>query len=132
MTHTAQTLTRRMIPVLAVAALLCAGPVASAHASGPVASAARSCSLAGSYSKLGPTYAYQLRVLHTTCATGKRVIRAWDTCRKRSGGRRGHCHHRVLHYACTESRSTGFASFVARVHCHYGIRRVSWVYNQNF
>ena len=78
-----------------------------------MASAARSCSLAGSYSKLGPTYAYQLKVLHTTCATGKRVIRAWDTCRKRSGGRRGHCHHRVLHYACTESRSTGFASFVA-------------------
>jgi hypothetical protein len=123
---------RRVLPALAVAAALCAGPVASAQADGPVASAARACSLAGSYSKLGPTYAYQLKVTATSCSTGKRVIRAWHSCRLRSGGRKGHCHHSVLHFACTEARSTGFASFVARVRCHSGVRRVSYVYNQNF
>lgn len=131
MTATFHPLARRI--ALAAAALLCAAAPAPAQAAdAPVASAARACSLAGSYSKLGPTYAYQLKVTATSCTTGKRVIRAWHTCRLRSGGRRGHCHHRVLHFACTETRSTGFASFVARVRCHSGIRRVSYVYNQNF
>jgi hypothetical protein len=113
----------------AAAALLAAGAATPSHAAEPVAQVASSCSLAGSYGKLGPTYAYQLKVTRTSCATGKKVIRALHNC---TGGRRGHCHHRVLGYACSEKRSYGVSQFDSSVHCSRGSRHVSYVYSQNF
>jgi hypothetical protein len=114
---------RRAALALAGAVLLAAAGASPAHA--------RSCSLAGDYGKLGPTYASQLRVSNTSCSTGKKVIRALHSCDISHGGRRGHCPHRVLGYRCSERRSYGFASFDASVRCTRGTRRVNYVYQQN-
>ena len=89
MAATAHSLARRLALVLAAAGLLAVGVATPSQATGPAASASRTCSLAGSYRTLGPTYANQLRVTGTSCSTGKNVIRAWHNCRLAQGGRRG-------------------------------------------
>lgn len=122
----------RLVLALSVAALASAAVVpAHGAAASPTAHASRSCSLAGSYRSLGPTYVTSLSVRNTSCATGKRVVRAYYRCRIASGGRRGRCHHRVLGFRCSERRSSSPVQFDARVTCSSGSRRVTHVYTQN-
>jgi hypothetical protein len=103
-----------------------------AGAATPGAQAAKHCST-GSGRGLGPTYAFRLSVSHTSCRNGRRLIRAYNSCRRHHGGRRGHCRG-VLGYRCSEHRFNQLkgVSFDAKVRCSKsGGRRINHTYTQN-
>lgn len=114
-----------MLRALAAAAL-------AATALAPSASAAtRNCDVqrdAGSY---GVTYVTSLKVTGTSCASGKKLIRAFNRCRKASGGIKGRCNRTVLGYRCRESRTAIKTQFSSKVTCRNGTRRVVFTYTQN-
>jgi hypothetical protein len=115
-----------------VAAFALAAAASSAGARQVAAHAASTrCSLRGAYTKLGPSYVTSLRVDHTSCHFGKRLVRDYDKCRRRSGGARGRCHSKVLGYRCTERRTGISVQFDAKVTCARGDRRVRFTYVQN-
>ena len=98
----------------------------------PASAEAKRCLGSRGSRSLGPTYVLQITVTHTSCETGKRVVRAYDRCRRRHGGAKGRCPSRVLHYRCTEGRRrTSPVQFDAPVSCRYGARRVKFTYTQN-
>ena len=97
----------------------------------PVAHAARACSLAGKYMSLGPTYVEQLNVSRTSCATGVKVIKAYNRCRLKAGGVKGYCRPRVLGFRCSEKRSSGPVQFIASVRCTSGRQVVTFSYSEN-
>jgi hypothetical protein len=107
--------------VLAVAAL--------AATAAPAAASYHRCSI-GDGSGYGVTYLTSLRVNHVACSTGRRVVRAYNRCRRASGGVKGHCHHRVLHYRCRERRGYGVGQFTAAVRCTRGTKGVKFTYTQ--
>src|SRR6266513_3983108 len=93
----------RSSALIAALALVTALVAASAAgAAGPTGQASRNCST-GSGRHLGPTYAFQLSVSHTSCRNGKKLIRAYNDCRHRHGGKKGHCGG-VYGYHCSERR----------------------------
>jgi hypothetical protein len=120
----------RVFILLAAIALLAAVPAGSG-AGAPGAQASRACST-GSGRGLGPTYAFRLSVSHTSCRNGRKLIRAYNSCRHRHGGRRGHCSG-TLGYRCSERRfNKSRLSFDATVKCRKGGgRRINHTYTQN-
>ena len=85
---------------LLVLALVTAG---GAVAGSPQARAAGNCHLSTYEQRhLGATYVTSLRVRKTSCRTGKKVVKAFNSCR---GSARGRCHHKVRRYSCSEKRS---------------------------
>ena len=97
----------------------------------PAASASTRCSVARDGRKLGPTYTTSLTVSGTSCASGKRLVRAYYSCRKRHGGVRGRCTTRVSGYRCTERRANAIPTqFDATVRCARGSARVVHRYTQ--
>jgi len=125
---------RRIAPLL-VAGLLSAGFAAPAQA-------ATTCKLSVRASQsLGPTYVVTsrtsgtpgYRVTRTSCTTGRRVVKAFHSCRLRKG-KKGRCTTRVLGYSCTDRRDPGLASdfsFDGDVVCRRGDARVTHHYTQN-
>ena len=115
--------------LLAALALLALATAATAVATGPQAHAAGGCHLS-SYEQrhMGATYVTSLSVKHTSCSNGKAVVRAFNKCRK---GPRGHCHHRVRHFSCSEHRSGISVQFNSTVNCSRGSKRVHFTYTQN-
>ena len=114
--------------LLAAIALLAALPPA-AGADGPTAQASKGCGV-GSGRGLGPTYVLKLSVRGTSCRNGKSLVRAYNSCRRRNGGRDGRC-GRALGYRCSESRyNKSRQSFDARVRCKKGGRRINHTYTQ--
>jgi hypothetical protein len=111
---------------LALASTIVALAAAAALPSS-AAAAYHGCSIGdpGSY---GATYVTSIGVRHVSCATGKRVIRAYHHCRRASGGADGRCHHRVRHFRCTERRTVGHGQFTAKVTCTRGSKRVRHTY----
>lgn len=106
----------------------CLGLAAAAPAvTRPVANAARTCS-APAYP--GSGYFTSLSVSHTSCATGRKVARAWYFCRI-AHGPAGRCHRRVLGYSCHETRQSIPTEIDARVRCRRGVRRVTHTYQQD-
>jgi hypothetical protein len=105
-----------------------AAAIASAQ---PIARAASRCSLVGKYQKLGPTYAEQLSVSHTNCTTGVNVIKAYNQCRLKAGGLKGHCHGKVLGFSCTEKRYPGPIQFIGKAKCTSGRKLVTFTYSEN-
>ena len=114
----------RLTLVLSTLALAAAAALPSS-----AAAAYHRCSIgdAGSY---GTTYVTSIGVRHVTCGKGKRVIRAYHKCRRASGGADGRCHHRVLHFRCSERRTKGHGQFTAKVTCTRGSKRVRHTYTQ--
>jgi hypothetical protein len=113
--------------LVAAVALLVAAPAGSA------ASSLKTCSIEGKERRLGTTYVTTLRVRGVSCATGERVVRAFQRCR-RAKGVRGRCARRVLRYRCTETRpsdETIPTQFTGHVTCRRGTERVTHVYQQN-
>jgi hypothetical protein len=104
--------------------------VVAAAGAAPAQASYRSCNISGRQTTFGPSYVTSLAVRHTSCATGKRVVRAFHRCRKANGGKTGHCRHRVLHYRCTEQRGYGHGQFTGKVTCTRGSRRVRHTYTQ--
>ncbi len=118
--------------VLLVAALSLVAALyvpAAASAAGPQAQAAKKCRVSSDLKKYGPTYTYKLNVRGTSCANGKKLIRAWDRCRRRNGGYGKGC-ARVSRYRCSERRyaklNKPYKQYTTDVSCRRGGRRVSF------
>jgi hypothetical protein len=95
------------------------------------ARAAVSCDLHKDGRKLGTTYVTSLKVEHVSCAKAKRVVKAFNACRKANGGVKGHCVKRVLDYRCSETRGASIPTqYSARASCKTGSRVVSFRYTQ--
>jgi len=77
-----------------------------------------------------PTYNLSLKVRGTSCATGKRVMKAFHACRSARGYR---CTKKVLRsWSCTGKRTTSIPTeFDGSVTCTNGSRRVDSTYQQN-
>jgi hypothetical protein len=113
-------------------AVLALGTAGTAVASSPQAHAARSCSLSPYQQRhLGASYVTSLSVKGTSCASGRSLVRAFNACRHKSGGARGHCRRRVNGYKCTESRSGIKVQYDSRTACVNGSRKVNFRYTQN-
>ena len=78
----------------------------------------------------GSGYFTSLTVKGTSCATGRKLARAYYRCRTRSG-RKGRCHRRVLRYSCRERRQTIPTEIDGKVTCRRGARRIVHTYQQN-
>ena len=121
---------RRLLVALTLIAALAA--IVTAIGAQTAQSATR-CSLSASerYPKVTkPTYNLTVKVSGTSCATGKRVIKAYHACRSVAGVR---CTRKVLKsWSCTGKKtSTIPTQFEASVTCKYGSRRVDSTFQQN-
>jgi hypothetical protein len=121
----------RVALVVAVAAVALLAIAGAAGAGSPQAHAAGKCNIKGQERKLGASYVTSLRVTKTSCRTGKSVVRAYNKCRHRSGGAKGHCHHKVKHYKCSEHRAGVSTQFDASATCKRGAKRVKFTYTEN-
>jgi hypothetical protein len=119
----------RTSALLAALTLLALATAGGATAGSAGVHAAGGCHLSSHEQRhLGATYVTSLSVKHTSCRTGKSVIRAFNGCRQ---GPRGRCHHRVKGYACKENRSGISVQFNSSVNCKRGSKRVHFTYTQN-
>ncbi len=77
-----------------------------------------------------PTYNLTVKVRGTSCATGKRVAKAFHACRSVRGVR---CTRKVLSsWSCTGKKTSSIATqFEGSFTCTYGSRRVTSTYQQN-
>jgi hypothetical protein len=120
----------RICLALAAVALLAA---ATANARPAAHAAARTCHLTyHEQTHLGTTYVLSLRVRVTQCGDGKRIVKAFQSCRKEHHHRNGKCHHRVFGYSCSERRfNKSRLSYDSKVRCAKSNRRVWHTYTQN-
>lgn len=97
----------------------------------PTAALAKTCGIkpneAGTF---GVTYVLKITASGTSCASAKKLVRAFHACRK-AHGIKGRCTTRVLGYRCTEQRTTTSVQFSGKVSCKNGSRRVVHYYSQN-
>jgi hypothetical protein len=114
--------------LVAVAAALFA--VQGARAATPAAQAAATCDLSKDGRKLGATYVTLLKVRGVSCSKGKRVVKAFNGCRRAHGGADGRCTSRVLGFSCKERRSGIDSQYDAKVTCKAGTRSVIFNYTQ--
>lgn len=125
-----------VVLVVVVASLLgaCAGAgAATTHARAtPVATMAKatSCKLANGGRGLGPTYVEKVTVSHTTCATAKKVIKGYNTCRVRHGGiNKGRCNSKVDGFTCKQGKRQGSPiEWAAEVTATKGRARITFIY----
>lgn len=120
-----------MTLLIASAALLAAftAPIGSAS---PVASAAQNCTFHGTEQEhYGPSYLTSLKVQGASCSAGKRLVKAYYSCRVHAGGVSGRCHKSPLGFHCAEKRSGIPSQFDASVTCTKGHARVFHTYTQN-
>jgi hypothetical protein len=111
----------RLIGSLAVLA-----SVTAVLAMAPAASA-KGCRI-GDERSYGTTYVTKISVSGTSCRSGRKVIRAFHSCRP---GKSGRCNKRVLGYSCSESRfNKGPTSYDSRVTCRKGGKTVKHTYTQ--
>lgn len=101
-------------------------------AAAPSAAAARDCDVQRDSGKYGPSYVTSLKVTNTSCANGKKVVRAFHRCRKAHGGIKGRCPRKtsILGYRCRETRQAIGTQFTGKVTCTAGTRRVVHTYTQ--
>ena len=117
----------RVLPwlgMLVVIGLCAVGGSASAASS-------TSCDIRKDGRKLGTTYVTSIKVTHVSCTTAKRVIKAFNACRRANGGVKGHCEKRVLGYRCTEQRGDAIPTqYSAKVTCRNSPRTIRFNYTQ--
>jgi hypothetical protein len=102
-----------------------------AFAGAAPAASGRKCDVSRDGRRLGTTYVTSLRVQHVGCARAKTVVKAFNACRKASGGVRGRCHRRVLGYRCSERRGPSIPTqFDSKVTCKAASRVVRFSYTQ--
>ena len=124
--------TPRRVTLLAVAAL--AGLLLLASAGQATSRAPRTatrCDVKRDGRRLGATYVTSLRATNVSCAKAKRVVRAFNLCRKAHGGADGTCTSSVQGYHCTEKRGAAIPTqYSSRVTCRSAARRVQFAYTQ--
>jgi hypothetical protein len=79
---------------------------------------------------LGPTYVEKLAVSGTTCGAGQSFIKAYNSCRLKSGGVSGHCRVRVDGLTCKEQRQSSPAEFIGVVTCTKPREVVDFTYTE--
>ena len=115
----------RLTIVLAVLAVAVAALAPSAGAR-PAGAAAKGCSVGDSRS-YGTTYVLKISVSGTSCRSGRRLIRAFHSCRP---GNSGKCPS-VKGYSCSEHRfNKSRTSYDSKVTCRKGGKVVKHTYTQ--
>jgi hypothetical protein len=119
---------RGAVLVAALAALALGAPPAHAAAYEPCSLTERERSPLGAKPK--PTYNFSLQRQRTTCATAKRVMKAFHACRSIASHR---CTRKVLtRWSCSGRKTSSAAGiFDAAYTCTWGVRRVRGTYQQN-
>ena len=118
---------RLIAATLATAAIALVALLAStASAGAPGATASKSCSV-GNQRGYGASYVLTISVSHTSCRSGRKVVKAFHACRP---GKTGHCRRRVLGYSCSERRTEGRGEYDSRVTCRNGGKTVKHTYSQ--
>lgn len=105
----------------------------TATAASYTASKAASCSF--SSSKPGGGYFLSLKVTKVSCSTGKKVAKAHDSCRRKSG-KKGYCKTiksgSSKGYRCTEKRGAAIPTeYSSTVTCKKGSKKVIYSYQQD-
>jgi hypothetical protein len=117
----------RALPATGLAALL----LALALAAGAPAASTTTCDIRKDGRKLGTTYVTSLKVQQVSCVKAKRVVKAFNACRKASGGLKGRCEKRVLGYRCTEKRGNSIPTqYSSKATCKSATRTVRFAYTQ--
>ena len=121
-------------PIRRIAVIGAAAFVAALLAFPAVSGAATTCKLSLSAARsMGPTYVTQLKVTRTSCANGKRVTKAYHTCRLKKG-KTGRCSTKVLGYSCTDRRPSQEripTQFTGYVTCKRGSAKITHTYQQD-
>jgi hypothetical protein len=95
------------------------------------ARAATSCDVRHDGRKLGTTYVTALKVEHVSCTKAKKVVKAFNVCRKAHGGIKGRCDKRVLGYRCSEQRGDRIPTqYSSKATCKDAGRAVRFSYTQ--
>jgi hypothetical protein len=98
---------------------------------GARAASSTTCDVRKDGRKLGTTYVTSLKVSHLSCASAKRLVKAFHACRRANGGVKGHCEKRVSGYRCTERRGDTIPTqYSAKVTCTRSPRSVRFTYTQ--
>jgi hypothetical protein len=122
----------RLLVLCAASALLLLG----ATTSGPAAAATAKlavCKLPTSEQRtFGPTYVETIRQAGTSCTRAKKLVRAFQKCRRAGGGVKGRCRRKVEGYSCTEQRATNDDQLSAKVTCRKGPATVLHTYTELF
>jgi hypothetical protein len=116
-------------PHIALVAVLAALAVAAVAAlSGASVAQAASCT-PPKYP--GSGYFTSLSVTNVSCATGKKVIKGYYTCRIKKG-KTARCTSKVRGYSCRETKRVTIPTELdARVSCKSGARTIIHTYQQN-
>jgi hypothetical protein len=81
--------------------------------------------------KLGATYVTSLKTTQVSCVKAKRLVKAFNACRKAHGGPDGTCASSVQGFRCTERRGAAIPTqYSSRVTCRSAARRVQFAYTQ--
>ena len=116
-----------MVPAIGLA-LLVALVVVSA---GARAASGTTCDIRKDGRKLGTTYVTSLKVEHVSCTKAKKVVKAFNACRKAHGGVKGRCVTRVLGYRCSETRGNSIPTqYSAKATCKNAQRVARFSYTQ--
>lgn len=114
---------------------LAASVIAVALLVGPGAASAggkRNCNIDGRQTQMGASYVTSVKAKRTSCRKAVRVVKAFHSCRKRSGGADGRCKGRVKGFKCSERREgVPNIQYNAKVKCKKGAKRVWSTYTQN-
>jgi hypothetical protein len=116
--------------LLVTFALAVLGCATVAQAQKGTARQSATCHLGKDGRRLGATYVTSLSVSRVSCSTGKRVVKAYNACRRAHGGVKGKCPRKVLGYRCSEHRDSIPTEITARVSCKASARRVRFNYEQ--
>jgi hypothetical protein len=124
--------TLKIATTIAAAALIATAALAVPGAGAKsVASASKGCSVdARAYGH--NMYTTSLSVKHTSCRTGRKVVKGYTKCRYKNGGLNGHCSNKVKRYVCGEGKRTiaPHIQYSVKVSCHRGSRKVKFSYTQ--
>ena len=125
-------MTRARLAIVLSALAVIGAFAPAASAAEPTARASKACKLTLSQQRnAGATYLVSLNVSGVSCATGLKVEKAWQSCRRSTPGRMT-CKRRVLGYRCTQTiLARSRTQYDARVSCKYGSRVVKFIYTQN-
>jgi hypothetical protein len=125
--------TLKLATTIAAAALATAALAAPGAAANSAASASKSCNISGHQRDYGHNmYLDALSASHTSCRTGRKVLKGYTKCRYKHGGLNGHCPNRVMRYKCGEGKRTiaPHIQYSVNVACKRGSKRIKFTYTQ--
>jgi hypothetical protein len=123
--------TLRRLALVAAAALAGLLLLVSAGQATSRARAAAKCDVKRDGRHLGATYVTSLSATNVSCAKAKRVVKAFNACRKAHGGADGTCTSSVQSFRCAEKRGAAIPTqYSSRVTCRSAARRIQFAYTQ--